>query len=153
MASEPASPPATPGRRRRTRPPSRLAGSPSPGRTTLAHVATAAGAVVDRLAVSKALTAIAPEHPELVAARALGVPVEAWQQLVADVAATTGQTLVAVAGTHGKSTTTGWLLHVLAEAGRDPSGFVGALLAAEDPAQPAVDRASRTGRHPRRRGR
>ncbi len=102
-----------------------------------AHVAAPTGAVVDRLAVSKALTAIAPEHPELVAARTLDVPVEAWQQLVADVAATTGQTLVAVAGTHGKSTTTGWLVHVLAEAGRDPSGFVGALLAPEGPAQPA----------------
>ncbi len=101
------------------------------------HVAAPAGAVVDRLAVSKALTAIAPEQPELVAARALDVPVEAWQQLVADVAATTGQTLVAVAGTHGKSTTTGWLLHVLAEAGRDPSGFVGALMAPDDRAQPA----------------
>jgi UDP-N-acetylmuramate-alanine ligase len=103
-----------------------------------AHVVSPAGAIVDRLAVSKALTAIAPEHPELVAARSLDVPVEAWQQLVADVAATTGQTLVAVAGTHGKSTTTGWLLHVLAEAGRDPSGFVGALMAPEDPAQPAA---------------
>jgi UDP-N-acetylmuramate--alanine ligase len=101
------------------------------------HVASATGALVDRLAVSKALTAIDPEHPELVAARTLDVPVEAWQQLVADVAATTGQTLVAVAGTHGKSTTTGWLIHVLAQAGRDPNGFVGALLAAEDPAGPA----------------
>jgi UDP-N-acetylmuramate--alanine ligase len=101
-----------------------------------AHVAAQTGALVDRLAVSKALTAIAPEHPELVAARTLDVPVEAWQQLVADVAATTGQTLVALAGTHGKSTTTGWLVHVLAEAGRDPSGFVGALLPPEGPAQP-----------------
>ena len=44
---------------------------------------------------------------------------------------------MAVAGTHGKSTTTGWLVHVLAEAGRDPSGFVGALLPPEGPAQPA----------------
>src|SRR3989337_1137751 len=38
--------------------------------------------------------------------------------------------LVAVAGTHGKSTSAGWLMHVLADAGRDPSGFVGALLPA-----------------------
>jgi UDP-N-acetylmuramate--alanine ligase len=37
---------------------------------------------------------------------------------------------VAVAGTHGKSTSAGWLMHVLADAGRDPSGFVGALLPA-----------------------
>ena len=80
----------------------------------------------DRLAVSKALTAIDPDHPELAAGRAAGIPVEAWQQLIADAAL--GRTLVAVAGTHGKSTTAGWLVHVLVEAGLDPSAFVGALL-------------------------
>jgi UDP-N-acetylmuramate--alanine ligase len=79
-----------------------------------------------RLAVTKALTAIAPDHPELVAARRLGVPLEPWQQLVADAAV--GRRLVGVAGTHGKSTTAGWLVHVLAAAGADPTAFVGALL-------------------------
>jgi UDP-N-acetylmuramate--alanine ligase len=82
----------------------------------------------DRLAVTKALTAVEPNHPELVAARELGIPEEAWQQVIADAAA--GRTLVAVAGTHGKSTTAGWLTHVLAAAGADPSAFVGALLPA-----------------------
>ena len=38
--------------------------------------------------------------------------------------------LVAIAGTHGKSTTAGWLVHVLIESGRDPSAFVGAVLPA-----------------------
>ncbi len=80
----------------------------------------------DRLAVTKALTAIDPDHPELAAARAAGIAVEPWQQVVADAAV--GRTLVGVAGTHGKSTTAGWLVHVLTEAGRDPSAFVGALL-------------------------
>ncbi len=88
------------------------------------HVTT--GSAPDRLAVTKALTAIAPDHPELAAARAAGVPVEAWQQVIADAAV--GRTLVGVAGTHGKSTTAGWLIHVLVEAGVDPSAFVGALL-------------------------
>ncbi len=82
----------------------------------------------DRLAVTKALTSIAPEHPELVAARDAGIPVEPWQQVVADAAA--GRTLIGVAGTHGKSTTAGWLVHVLATGGADPSAFVGALLPA-----------------------
>jgi len=82
----------------------------------------------DRLAVTKALTAIAPDHPELVAAARAGIPLEPWQQLVADAAY--GRTLIAVAGTHGKSTTAGWLAWVLAEAGEDPSAFVGALLPA-----------------------
>lgn len=81
-----------------------------------------------RLAVTKALTAIEPDHPELVAARAQGVPVESWQQVIADVAV--GRRLVAIAGTHGKSTTSGWLVHLLAAAGRDPAAFVGALMPA-----------------------
>jgi UDP-N-acetylmuramate--alanine ligase len=79
----------------------------------------------DRLAVTKALTAIDPDHPELRAARELHIPLEPWQQLIADAAA--GRTLVAVAGTHGKSTTAGWLVHVLVEAGWDPSAFVALL--------------------------
>ncbi len=83
----------------------------------------------DRLAVTKALTAIDPDHPELVAGRAAGIQVESWQQVIADAAV--GRALVAVAGTHGKSTTAGWLVHVLATAGLDPSAFVGALLPAE----------------------
>jgi UDP-N-acetylmuramate-alanine ligase len=74
--------------------------------------------------VTKALTAIAPGHAELAAARepaSLSNPAQ-----VADAAS--GRTLVAVAGTHGKSTSSGWLVHVLASAGMDPGAFVGALL-------------------------
>ena len=80
----------------------------------------------DRLAVTKALTAVDPDHAELKAAREAGIALESWQQLVADAAF--GRTLVGVAGTHGKSTTAGWLLHVLVAAGTDPSAFVGAVL-------------------------
>ena len=81
-----------------------------------------------RLAVTKALTAIDPDNPELAAARSLGIPLEAWQQVVADAAA--ARQLIAVAGTHGKSTSSGWLVHVLASGGADPGAFVGALLPA-----------------------
>jgi UDP-N-acetylmuramate--alanine ligase len=89
-----------------------------------AHVTRTPGP--DRLAVTKALTAIDPDHPELVAARRAGIPIEPWQQVIADAAV--GRTLIGVAGTHGKSTTAGWLVHVLHAAGADPSAFVGALL-------------------------
>jgi UDP-N-acetylmuramate--alanine ligase len=82
-----------------------------------------------RLAVTKALTAIDPGHPELAAARRAGIPLESWQQVVADAAA--GRTLVAVSGTHGKSTTAGWLVHLLTSAGADPAALVGALLGPE----------------------
>jgi UDP-N-acetylmuramate--alanine ligase len=91
-----------------------------------------------RLAVTKALTAIAPDHPELTAARSAGIPIEPWQQVIADAAV--GRTLVGVAGTHGKSTTAGWLVHVLTAAGMDPMAFVGALLA------PVGDRPAATAR-------
>lgn len=91
-----------------------------------AHVTD--GTRPDRLAVTKALTAIAPDHPELRAAAARGIPAEPWQQVIADAAH--GRTLIAVAGTHGKSTTAGWLAWILAETGFDPSAFVGALLPA-----------------------
>jgi UDP-N-acetylmuramate--alanine ligase len=80
----------------------------------------------DRLAVTKALTAVDPDHPELAAARAAGIPIEPWQQVIADAAV--GRTLIGIAGTHGKSTTAGWLVHLLISAGFDPSAFVGALL-------------------------
>ncbi len=80
----------------------------------------------DRLAVTKALTAIDPRNPELEAARRAGIPIEPWQQVIADAAV--GRTLIGVAGTHGKSTSAGWLVHVLVAAGADPAAFVGALL-------------------------
>ncbi len=102
--------------------------------------ASAGAPIVDRLAVTKALTAIDPDNPELQAAHALGIAIEPWQQVVADAAETRGAHLVGVAGTHGKSTSTGWLVELLTHAGRDPSAFVGALLpggAAGEPASTA----------------
>ena len=93
-----------------------------------AHVDRPPAERPERLAVTKALTAVNPDHPELLAARRMGIPTEPWQQVVADAAATTGQRLVAVAGTHGKSTTAGWLVDLLVRSGEDPSAFVGALL-------------------------
>jgi UDP-N-acetylmuramate--alanine ligase len=100
----------------------------------VAHVTDAPGP--DRLAVTKALTAVQPDHPELRAARRAGIPVEPWQQVVADAAV--GRTLIGVAGTHGKSTSAGWLVHLLVRAGADPSAFVGALLPPELTGGPAA---------------
>jgi UDP-N-acetylmuramate--alanine ligase len=92
------------------------------------HVAVDGSATVDRLAVTKAVTSVDPDHPELAAARAVGIVPESVQQVIADAAATRGQRLIGVTGTHGKSTTSGWLLQILVDAGRDPAGFVGAQL-------------------------
>jgi len=103
------------------------AGIPLAWEHSPAHVTDPPGP--DRVAVTKALTAIQPDHPELLAARRAGIPVEPWQQVVADAAV--GRTLIGVAGTHGKSTSAGWLVHVLVQAGADPSAFVGAPLPPE----------------------
>ncbi len=74
------------------------------------------------------VTAAVPgDHPELKRARALGVPVvrraDALSQAVA------GGTVVAVAGTHGKTTTTVMVTEALAAAGRDPTGLAGGRVA------------------------
>ncbi|HEX5452067.1 MAG TPA: cyanophycin synthetase [Candidatus Limnocylindrales bacterium] len=96
------------------------------------HVIDAAGRpLVDVLAVSKAITSVDPDHVELRAAHAAGLPAISCQQLIADAIATRSATLVAASGTHGKSTTTGWLVHLLALGGLDPSAFCGALMPAE----------------------
>jgi UDP-N-acetylmuramate--alanine ligase len=94
------------------------------------HVAGPSGPVVDRLAVTKAVTSVEPDHPELGAAATAGIPTESLQQVIADAAATGDRRLIGVTGTHGKSTTAGALLHLLVEAGLDPSAFVGAPLPA-----------------------
>ena len=95
------------------------------------HVVDGSGVPrVDLLAVTKAITSVAPDHPELHAAHEAGIHLVSCQQLIADVAATRGLRMLAAAGTHGKSTTSGWITHLLAEAGRDPTAFVGALLPA-----------------------
>ncbi len=124
------------------------AGIPIAWQHSSGHVVGPDGvALADRIAVSKALTSVNPDHPELLAAHAAGIAATSCQQLIADAAATLGGTLLAIAGTHGKSTSTGWLVHLLDAAGEDPSAFVGALLPAAlvGGSAPAVVRIGRHG--------
>ena len=83
------------------------------------HVAGATALVVT--------SAVPDDHPEVTAAHARRVPVikraDALGQWVND------RRVVAVAGTHGKSTTTALATHVLVQAGLDPTGVVGAHVA------------------------
>ena len=68
-------------------------------------------------------SAVAHDHPELVRARERGVPVVRRAEALA-AAVTPGQ-LVAVAGTHGKTTTTVMTTEALAAAGLNPTGIAG----------------------------
>lgn len=89
------------------------------------HDAAHVGQRVDAVAVS---TAIAADNPEVVAARAAGIPVLRRADVLA--AVTRLRRTIAVAGTHGKTTTSALLASALTEAGLDPSFVVGGTLAA-----------------------
>jgi UDP-N-acetylmuramate--alanine ligase len=71
--------------------------------------------------------AVPPDHPELERARALGIPVVRRADALA-AAIAPGQ-VVAVAGTHGKTTTTAMTTEALAAAGLDPTGIAGGRVA------------------------
>ncbi|WP_419917568.1 UDP-N-acetylmuramate--L-alanine ligase [Candidatus Poriferisocius sp.] len=72
-------------------------------------------------------TAIGDDNPEVVAARRAGIPVHRRAEILS--ALTGMRTTVAVAGTHGKTTTAAMLSHVLVAAGSDPGFIVGGVLA------------------------
>ncbi len=71
-------------------------------------------------------SAMPRDHPELVEARRLGVPVIRRAEALGEATSGPGVELVGVAGTHGKSTTTVMTAEALAAAGRDPTALVGA---------------------------
>ncbi|HSL58273.1 MAG TPA: UDP-N-acetylmuramate--L-alanine ligase [Acidimicrobiales bacterium] len=87
--------------------------------TSVGH-APAVAVAADAVAVS---TAVPDDDPEVVAARAAGVPVLRRAEILAAIGAT--RRVVAVSGTHGKTTTTALLALILRRAGLRPSAIVG----------------------------
>ncbi len=84
-----------------------------------------------------ASSAIAADNPELQAARARGLPVLPRAQMLAELMR--GRLAVAVAGTHGKTTTTSLVASVLLATGADPSYVIGGdLLPPRVPGQAAA---------------
>jgi UDP-N-acetylmuramate--alanine ligase len=71
-------------------------------------------------------TAIPPENPELAAARAAGATVIHRGALLGEL--TRLKRSIAIAGTHGKTTTCGMVAHVLRATGRDPAFVIGGEL-------------------------
>ena len=73
-------------------------------------------------------SAMRKDHPELQRARECSVPVIRRAEALGEV--TRGHELVAIAGTHGKTTTTVMTTEALGAARRDPTGLVGGRVAA-----------------------
>jgi UDP-N-acetylmuramate--alanine ligase len=73
-----------------------------------------------------ASTAVRPDNPEVMAARARRIPVVPRALMLAELMRL--KQGVAVAGTHGKTTTTSLVASVLAEAGLDPTFVIGGRL-------------------------
>lgn len=71
-----------------------------------------------------ASAAIGPSHPQMLAATARGLPTLSYAEALGQ--CMLGRTGVAVAGTHGKSSTSAMLGYALIQAGLDPSVIVGA---------------------------
>jgi len=71
-------------------------------------------------------TSIPKDNPEVIAAEAKGIPVMHRSQMLARIL--NERTGVAVAGAHGKTTTTSMISHVLEECGVDPTFIIGGEL-------------------------
>ena len=71
-------------------------------------------------------TAVQSDNPEVLAARAKNIPVVPRAQMLAELMRL--RKGIAIAGTHGKTTTTSLVTSVLAEAGLDPTFVIGGKL-------------------------
>ena len=83
-------------------------------------------ALVEGAALVVYSAAVRDEDPELSAARGAGIATVKRAALLGLIA--NGRAGLAVAGTHGKSSTSAMLAKICIDAGRDPSFFVGAIL-------------------------
>ena len=90
---------------------------------TIGHHATGAASTADLVV---ATAAVGPDNPEVAAAHAAGRPVIKRARLLGELAG--ARRSVAVAGSHGKSTTSGMLVSALRDLGADPSFAIGAVL-------------------------
>ena len=70
--------------------------------------------------------AVPVENPERVGAEGRGIPQLSYFEMLGEVSK--GKRTVAVAGTHGKTTTTGMLARILRDAGASPIAIVGSIV-------------------------
>ncbi|MCL2017307.1 MAG: Mur ligase family protein [Alphaproteobacteria bacterium] len=82
----------------------------------------------DIVTASPALTTQSENIPEIAAAAAAGKLMK-WQEFLGKYILP-GRKLIAVCGTHGKTTTSAMVAHILEYAGLDPTAFIGAIVPA-----------------------
>ena len=70
--------------------------------------------------------AVPEDNPERARAKELGIPQHSYFEMLGEVSK--GKRTVAVAGTHGKTTTTGMLAKILADGGASPTAIVGSIV-------------------------
>jgi len=110
-----------------------LAASPVTRRLAGMGVRIAIGHVAGNVAGADAVvvsTAVPTDNPEVAAAREHGIPVVPRALMLAELMRL--KQGIAVAGTHGKTTTTSLIASVLAEGGLDPTFVIGGRLLAAD---------------------
>ncbi|MCK4752086.1 MAG: UDP-N-acetylmuramate--L-alanine ligase, partial [Planctomycetes bacterium] len=81
--------------------------------------------------------AIKEDNPELKLARKKGCEIYKYAQMLGTLC--NQYDGIAVAGTHGKSTTAGWLVHLLKQAGVDPNFIIGANISQLDTSSGVAD--------------
>ncbi len=82
---------------------------------------------VDLVVYSAAIPSLEPNNEELAAARAQGIPTMQWQEFMGRYLEE-DKTVIAICGTHGKTTTTAMAGLLLEDAGADPTVEVGTIV-------------------------
>ena len=106
-----------------------LADSATLRRLQTLGIATHIGHAAEHIAGADAVvtsTAVGADNPEVLAARAKNIPVVPRALMLAELMRF--KTGIAIAGAHGKTTTTSLVTSVLAEAGLDPTFVIGGRL-------------------------
>lgn len=83
---------------------------------------------IDWLVYTSAVSFENPDHPEILYAKTHGIKVSKRDQLLSKIIDDSGQKLIAIAGTHGKTTTTAMAVWLMKELGIPVSYSVGAKI-------------------------
>ncbi len=90
-------------------------------------VGSSVGSNIDIFAVTPAIFSLDPNNPELIEAKERKIPVLTWQQFLGEYL-TKDKFVIAICGTHGKTTTTAMIAKILEDARLDPTVLLGAIV-------------------------